>query len=109
MYRNPKLLREARNHACQGCGADDGTIVAAHSNMQCHGKGMAQKAHDCFIAFLCFACHNIVDGRALPQMDKDSRIEIWIRAHRKTAELLNGLNKLDTMARHMLQSAGSLQ
>jgi hypothetical protein len=60
-YRNPKLLRLARDEACANCGAEDGTIVAAHSNLSRHGKGKSLKAADCFIAFLCHRCHSWLD------------------------------------------------
>ena len=43
------------------CGADDGSVVSAHSNWSEHGKGMSIKAHDVFVAHLCFACHGWLD------------------------------------------------
>lgn len=60
-FRAPALLRMARDQSCTNCGADDGTIVAAHSNWSEHGKGMSIKAHDCFIAHLCARCHSWLD------------------------------------------------
>jgi len=56
-----KLTDMARHYHCMNCGADDGTIVAAHSNSGRHGKGMAHKAHDVFVAFLCDRCHRWLD------------------------------------------------
>lgn len=56
-YRNKKLRESAKHESCVSCGADDGTIVWAHSNEQLHGKGMGIKAHDLFGAYLCYACH----------------------------------------------------
>lgn len=43
------------------CGAENDTTVSAHSNHAKHGKGMSIKAHDCFIAWLCFDCHSWLD------------------------------------------------
>lgn len=60
-YRNRKLLDLVNGHACINCGADDGTIVPAHSNQQVHGKGKSIKAHDCFFIPLCHSCHAWLD------------------------------------------------
>lgn len=62
-YRNKKLTQSAKNERCVSCGADDSTIVWAHSNSQKHGKGMGIKAHDIFGAYLCLFCHDMYDGR----------------------------------------------
>ena len=59
--RVPALLRLARDQACANCGAQDGTVVAAHSNHVDHGKGWAIKANDCFTAHLCWKCHAWLD------------------------------------------------
>jgi hypothetical protein len=64
------------------CGADDNTIVAAHSNQSRHGKGMSIKAHDCFIAFLCNRCHYEIDQGS--KLSKEERIDLWQRAHEAT-------------------------
>lgn len=45
-YTNPKILKHAKGQVCQCCGADDGTIVAAHSNQQEHGRGAFLKARE---------------------------------------------------------------
>ena len=63
-YRNPKLLSLANGAPCMNCGAEDGTVVACHSNDNAHGKGIGIKADDACIAFLCVACHDWYDGRA---------------------------------------------
>lgn len=61
-FRSPALLRLARGQSCTNCPSeDDDTTVAAHSNWADHGKGMSIKAHDCYIAFLCFRCHSWLD------------------------------------------------
>ena len=87
MYRNKKLLEAARQLECQHCGADDGTVCAAHSNQLIHGKGTGIKAHDWAIAALCNHCHiNVLDqGR---ELDKDSRRAMWDAAHLKTLHAL---------------------
>ena len=82
MYRNEKLLRACRDFPCQNCGADDGTVVAAHSNQLRDGKGRGIKAHDYRVAALCFRCHADIDQGSI--LNKAERIEIWEEAHRKT-------------------------
>jgi len=82
MYRNRQLLDLVRESPCQICGAQDGTVVASHSNQQKDGKGMGLKAHDYRIAALCFSCHADIDqGKSL---NKEARREIWDEAHRRT-------------------------
>ena len=74
--RVPALLRLARDQACANCGAQDGTVVAAHSNHAEHGKGRSLKAHDCFTAHLCSKCHAWLDqgfGRDPTGVWTDSR------------------------------------
>lgn len=82
MYRNKKLLEIARKFACQNCGIDDGTVVAAHSNQIRDGKGKGIKAHDYRIASLCFKCHYEIDQGST--LSKAERLELWESAHRKT-------------------------
>ena len=82
MYRNPKLLVACREIPCQLCGAEDGTVVAAHSNQLRDGKGRGLKASDYRIASLCFQCHSEIDqGKNLNRV---MRVELWELAHRKT-------------------------
>jgi hypothetical protein len=82
MYRNPKLLQAVRECPCQHCGANDGTVVAAHSNQMRDGKGRGFKAHDYRIAALCFKCHYEIDqGKDL---SRSERLNIWENAHRAT-------------------------
>lgn len=64
------------------CGAQDGTIVAAHSNQLRDGKGRGIKAHDYRIAALCYRCHSDLDQGA--RMTKEERLNFWEEAHRKT-------------------------
>lgn len=81
-YRNKKLLDLARGQSCQSCGAQDGTVVSAHSNSSIHGKGMHIKAHDCFIAWLCHDCHALLDSEK--GMTREERVDMWRAAHDKT-------------------------
>lgn len=104
-YRNKRLLREAQFHPCQYCDADDGTIVAAHSNQLIHGKGMGIKAHDCFIAYLCDRDHSIVDGRSHPNIKQETREEIWTIAHRNTINLPQVRKLLDQRAVSLLSGS----
>lgn len=82
MYRNQKLLEIVREAACQHCGAQDGTVVAAHSNQLRDGKGRSIKAHDYRIAAMCMRCHHEIDQGN--KLSKKERMEIWEEAHRKT-------------------------
>ena len=80
-YRNKKLLEAVRESPCQLCGAQDGTVVAAHSNQLRDGKGRAIKAHDYRIAALCYTCHADIDQGRMSREDKQ---DLWEMAHRKT-------------------------
>ena len=80
-YRNKKLLDYAKHvPKCTFCGkANDGSIVAAHSNQLRDGKGKGIKAHDYRIAYLCFDCHRLTDESRLTKKEKAL---IWEEAHR---------------------------
>ena len=82
IYRNPNLLKSVRSSPCQHCGAEDGTVVAAHSNQLQDGKGRGLKAHDYRIAALCYTCHMDLDQGL--RMSKRERVNMWEDAHRKT-------------------------
>ncbi len=65
--KSPKLLEAARGQSCSLCGADDGTVVAAHYSglySSALGKGMGQKAWDHCTAHLCHRCHTDLDTYA---------------------------------------------
>lgn len=73
-YRNKKLLELAREMPhCMLCGKfNNGDVVAAHSNSLLHGKGTGTKAHDFFVAFLCYECHRQIDqGKDWSREEKD--------------------------------------
>jgi hypothetical protein len=78
--RSKELLKNARKIACQHCGKDDGTVVAAHGNWQ-GGKGKGIKCDDNLIASLCFSCHTMIDQG---QLEKELKQDYWYRAHKKT-------------------------
>lgn len=85
MYRNPALLVLLRSApTCMGClRANDGTVVAAHSN---EGKGMGLKASDGATCALCFDCHSAYDqGR---HMTRDQRRAFFYEAHSRTIRWL---------------------
>jgi hypothetical protein len=87
-YENRKLLDLANGMACQGCGREDGTIVMAHSNKSIHGKAKGMKAHDCFVAALCHACHYWIDFGARDYLiwscTPDHKLEFFRRASEST-------------------------
>jgi hypothetical protein len=83
--RNRAILEACREFSCQYCGADDGTVVAAHSNQSRHGKGRGIKASDIYVAALCHSCHAQVDQG---KMSRAAKLEMWEEAHRRTARLL---------------------
>lgn len=81
-YRDARILRAVREAPCMMCGAQDGTVVAAHSNQLRDGKGRSIKAHDYRIAALCLRCHTEIDQGA--KMIKEERLEAFESAHRAT-------------------------
>ena len=82
IYRNPKLLALAKEAPhCMWCKAPNyGQVVAAHSNRQKHGKGVAIKAHD-IPAYICHECHGEIDGRTnVMGMDRQAKQMAWADA-----------------------------
>lgn len=83
-YRNRELLDLAYKVPCMlrlPC-CIGGTGEPAHSNQSRHGKGGSIKAHDCFFASGCRACHVELDqGRTLTREEK---FEVWQRGHEAT-------------------------
>lgn len=65
VYRNKKILAHANGRSCTNCGAQDGSVVAAHSNQGIHGYGKGIKSHDCYVAFLCGNCHSWLDRASI--------------------------------------------
>lgn len=85
MYRNKALLRCVSSLPCQLCGRQ-GETQAAHANWTEYGKGMAIKAHDCYVAALCVHCHQSIDQGS--KLDYGERKELWEAAWRKTILVL---------------------
>lgn len=81
-YRNRKLLDLANGAPCMSCGAQDGTVVAAHANWSDFGKGMSHKASDAAVAFMCHACHAEIDQGS--RLTKAERRQKWVEAAVKT-------------------------
>ena len=71
------------------CDSQDGTIVAAHSNLYDHGKGKGLKAHDGMMAWLCHRCHSEYDqGSRMSREEKGEFIRVAIcRTYMKLWEL----------------------
>ena len=95
-YRNKKILQAARGEECTinspVCNYDPSTVVACHSNSQEDGKGMGQKADDCFVAFGCSACHKWLDENVWynsdNRLDLMEKAEYFHRAMKKTLRRL---------------------
>ncbi len=81
-YRNPKLLKLAKDAPCMNCGIMDDTIVAAHSNQLRDNKGIGIKSDDHRISYLCSMCHARIDNGK--ELSREERIELWENAHRRT-------------------------
>ena len=90
-YPRPKTFRSARlrevinalgangDLECMECGANDGTIVAAHTNQ---GKGLAIKAPDSHLLAICARCHSRLDQPGL-----DARTKALRRDHEDAINL----------------------
>lgn len=89
IYRNRKLLDLAYELPCTM--RIEGVCVGgrgepAHSNQSRHGKGKSLKAHDCYFASACRACHREVDQGM--RFSREERADIWQRAFEETLLLL---------------------
>jgi hypothetical protein len=87
-YRNKKILSHAKGQSCTCCGTDDGTVVAAHSNLGADGKGVGLKAADCFVAYLCFRCHTAYDHKIHNESGLIVSQEDFHRAMKRTWAIL---------------------
>lgn len=89
-YRNRKLLDAITQLPCQflipGVCEGGANSQPCHSNFQKHGKGKSMKAHDCYVAAGCAACHREVDQGM--KLSRDERVEIFQRAMERTLLLL---------------------
>ena len=86
IHRDRKLLELARGMQCVMCGNEDGTTVAAHSNLLEHGKGRSLKADDCMTAWLCHRCHTELDQGS--KMSKAERRDFTLTAICRTTQEL---------------------
>jgi len=89
--RNGAILEACRELPCQHCGAQDGTVVSAHSNQSKHGKGRGIKASDIYVAALCARCHSSLDQGY--HLDKQQKVDMWDKAHAKTVTALKTMGK----------------
>ncbi len=74
--KNPRVkdrdyLDSYRDTACEACGTNDGTVVGAHNRRGQKG-GMGMKPSDCFVAGLCYSCHQTEHS------GRDGSVEIWM-------------------------------
>ena len=73
--RQQWLLDKARGQQCTAmlpgvCNHDPATTVAAHVSLP--GMGiMGGKPHDLHCAWLCSACHDVLDGRVSSDLERD--------------------------------------
>jgi len=85
-YRNPKLLKFARDKACtlnieEVCNHDPATSVWAHSNLLRHGHGTGIKSHDLFGCIACSSCHVWLDDGGAWRAVKDTAFMVaWERS-----------------------------
>lgn len=82
-HRDEKYLRLMRELPCAGCGAEDGTVVAAHRNQ---GKGMGIKVSDALVVPLCYRCHTEFDQGK--EMSRDGKRMYWDACYIKTVEYM---------------------
>lgn len=79
-----KLRVAAGNYACVLCGSE-GYTVPAHCN-DVTVKGIGRKAPGYAIAYLCWHCHDKVDGRA-GGLTKEEKRSMWNEAYRRTVAI----------------------
>ena len=83
-YRDRDLLDLAYQLPCtlQLPCCEGGMGEPAHANSHRYGKGGSIKAHDCFFAAACRACHRELDqGRT---MSREEKLHAWQLGYEKT-------------------------
>lgn len=89
-FRCRRLLDAIRELPCQLQipGVCEGGVASqpCHSNFQKHGKGKSMKAHDCYVAAGCAACHRELDQGY--KLEREERVELFQRAMERTWLLL---------------------
>lgn len=91
VYQLPCLLQIPG--VCEG-----GNGEPCHANWSDFGKGKSRKAHDCFVAAGCRACHREIDhGKRLTREEREA---MWMCGWRRTIlELFRrGLVRVDTLS-----------
>ena len=85
--RSDAIRKAANGEACTwpGCGAMDGTVICAHSNLSVHGKGRGIKSDDVFVAFLCSTHHRMLDESHISKNEKEWN---FMRAMSNTIRIL---------------------
>ena len=80
-----------REFPCAACGNEDGTVVAAHANIN---KGMGIKVSDALVAPLCYSCHAELDQGK--EMSREEKRDFWNRAYIKNIQYMieNGVLKI---------------
>lgn len=97
LSKNNWLRQKARGQQCtmmlEGvCNHDNTTTVGAHVYLPGHGK-MGGKTSDLHIAWLCSACHDVLDGRVKSNHDRD-----FVRARAYEAVLRTQLRLLEVLS-----------
>lgn len=70
-YRNRPYLNLLRELPCMLQLSCEGQIVACHSNLLRHGRGVGHKSHDCFAVAGCTNCHSWLDTSGAPREEKE--------------------------------------
>lgn len=76
--RDREYLDSFRDRACEACGIEDGTIVAAHVRAG-HEGGTGYKPSDDLTVALCFACHQRQESEPGPEWWFKNVFKVWLR------------------------------
>jgi len=84
--RDLRYRDACRAMPCQHCGnaSPMAGVTWAHSNWSEHGKAMARKASDEYVAALCWLCHRWLDQGA---GSAEVKRAMWEAAHARTVAL----------------------
>ena len=73
--KQTQITKSAQGESCTvriaGCRNDTTTTVLAHINSIRHGHGIGKKNNDIHGAYCCHYCHEILDGRAKHNFERD--------------------------------------
>ena len=94
--RRDQAIRDSANgEDCQvrifgACSGDRATTVWTHANSLAADKGMAVKALDLCGAYCCWACHEVVDGRAPRPLGATAQSVLldWCMGHLRSLVIL---------------------